>query len=453
MESIKKNPHQANPRNLALQVLSQVIADGAYANLALGANLQKVDISAADRALTTKLVYGVLREQGLLDYILEQFLRTPLDKLPLKILLCLRLGLYQFWCMDKIPAAAAINESVKLAKKYGHKGTAGLVNGVLRNIERSRDSIKLPTREDDPVLYLSVCYSHPRWLVEMWLRDFGFEVTEAICRHDNQSVGFSLRVNSLKTDREDILARLRSSGMQAQPGEFAPEAILITDNARIEVKELINAGLVYPQHQSSMLVAHALAPRPGSRVIDLCAAPGGKTTHIAQLMQNQGEIRAFDLHPHKVKLIEDNCQRLGIDIVRAAAGDSRRPPAELQNWADYVLADVPCSGLGVLCSRPDARWHKKPAEIEALAEVAAEILDAAAGLVKVGGVLLFSTCTLTRRENEDNAEAFLQRHPEFEPEAIFAPEPLLYENKAFWRIMPNLHHMDGFFLARFRRKN
>ena len=452
-KKVNNAPKQGNPRDLALKVLQQVAEDGAYANLALSAQLERSGLNAADRRLATRLVYGVLREQALLDHILLQFLRggKGFNKLPLKIKICLRLGLYQLWRMDKIPVSAAINESVKLAKKHGHQGTAGLVNAVLRNIDRSRDEVKLPTKESDPAEYLSVCYSHPRWLVDMWLDEFGYEVTEALCRHDNAAEELCLRVNTLRTTRDELTERLNAAGMQAEPGKYAPEALLVTESARAELQNIIDEGLVYPQHQSSMLAAHALNPQPGSRVVDLCAAPGGKTTHLAQLMENKGEIRGFDLHPHKIKLIEDNCRRLGIDIVKAAAGDSRKPPKELNGWADYVLADVPCSGLGVLRTRPDARWQKQPEEVNELAVIAAEILDAAAKIVKPGGVLLFSTCTVTHKENAENARAFLARHPEFEPEALAGILAPWADGDAFLRIMPHLHGLDGFFLARFRR--
>lgn len=442
-----------NPREAALLVLHQVAKEGAYANLALNACLRRFVLNPLDKSLVTELVYGTLRRQGTLDYWLDSFLSRPLSKLPLWILLILRLGLYQLRYMDKIPPAAAINESVCLAKKYGHQGTAGLVNGVLRNVLRHPEKLIFPDAEEFPAQFISVCYSHPLWLVRRWLEEYGFDDTVALCEFDNRSAEFSLRVNTLKNNRETVLRRLETAGVDARAGRYTPETVLVGPTHNDTVQALLAEGRVYSQHQSSMLAAWALRPQPGSRVIDACAAPGGKTTHLAQLMENRGEIRAFDLFDHKVKLIQENCARLGIDIVRAARCDSRCLPEELDDWADYVLVDAPCSGLGVLRIRPDARWQKTEEQIPQLAALTGEILNCAARKVRVGGKILFSTCTVTKEENQDAVARFLREHQNFEAVAITGMPKMIFADTACWQILPQKHGLDGFFLAKFRRKS
>lgn len=447
----KQAANQANPRKVALNVLHKVAAEGAFANIALNAGLNAAELEPRDRGLVTELVYGTLRRQGTLDYILGLFLTKPLGKLPLWILLILRMGLYQMRYMDKIPDSAAINESVKLAKKFGHQGTAGLVNGILRNIARRPEKIVFPDPEQNPAEYISAFHSHPLWLVERWLAEYGFEDTVKLCEYNNGSPELSLRCNTLKTDPEKLIAALKADGVQAVREEFARESVLAEGAKGYVLGKYIAKGLVYPQHQSSMLPALALAPAPGSRVIDTCAAPGGKTTHLAQLMNNSGEIRAFDIFDHKVDLIRSNCGRLGIDIVKAAVADSRNLPGELDDWADYVLVDAPCSGLGVLRIRPDARWQKSAESIGELAEISYDILKCAARKVKAGGYLLFSTCTVTHEENQDVAERFLREHENFQPVAITDMPKMLYEDAWSWQVLPQKHGIDGFFLAKFQR--
>ena len=440
-----------NPREVALLVLHKVENEGAFSNLALNGELQKRNLTPLDKGLATELVYGTLRNQGEIDYILSLFLTKPLSKLPLWILLILRLGLYQMRHMDKIPDSAAINESVKLAKKYGHQGTAGLVNGTLRNILRNPEKIVFPDRSENPALHLSVCYSHPLWLIERWLREYGFDAAEKLCAYNNSGSKLSLRTNTLKIQRQKLLDFFASQGIAAEASRFTEEGILTENAKNPAVLAVINKGLAYPQHESSMLAALALAPKPGSNVLDTCSAPGGKTTHLAQLMNNQGCIKAFDIHEHKIALIEANCKRLGIDIVEAAAADSRNLTAVADGWADYALVDAPCSGLGVLRIRPDARWQKSAESINELADIAYGILRCAAKKVKVGGKILFSTCTITHEENIDNINRFLREHDNYRLVPIGGMPKQIFENEACWQILPQKHNLDGFFLAKLER--
>jgi 16S rRNA (cytosine967-C5)-methyltransferase len=452
---MKKNSKQdrvvKNPRENALLILYKVEKEGAYSNIALNSQLKKSDMSALDKGLTTEIVYGTLRNQGTIDYILGLFLSKPLKKLPVWILLILRMGVYQLRYMDKIPVAAAINESVNLAKKYGHQGTAGLVNATLRNIVRHPDKIIFPDSKNDPARYISVVYSHPLWLVERWLKEYGFNDTVKFCEYNNSTPEFSLRINTLKTTPEKIKSFFDKNGIVSEISKYTKDSICIGSAKKSIIMGLIDQGFLYPQHISSMLAALALSPTADSHVIDACAAPGGKTTHLAQIMGNKGEIRAFDIFEHKAKLIDNNCKRMGINIVKAEVCDSRQLPTDLDDWADFALVDAPCSGLGVLRIRPDARWQKTPESITELADIAYDILDCVAQKVKVGGKILFSTCTVTHEENIDTINRFLKEHKNYQLIPITDMPYMLFDNEACWQILPQVHNLDGFFLAKMQR--
>ncbi len=446
------NVKSENARMVALQVLHSVASDGAYSNIALSAALQKSNLSAADRGLATELVYGTLRMQGTIDYCLGQLAKKPISSLPLWILLILRMGAYQLLFMDRIPPSAAINESVKLAKKKGHPGTVGLTNGMLRNLDRGRENLTFPNKDRHPAEHLAYKYSHPLWLAEKWVADYGFEAALEFCKFNNTPSDFTLRVNFLDTTRDELLADMAAAGIEAEPlklgdVEILPEAIVVKKG---NPQKFIAEGLAYPQQFSSMLAAHVLSPTIGANVIDACAAPGGKTTHLAQLMEDKGEIRAFDIHEHKAKLIMDNARRLRLESITASVGDSRKLPEELVDWADFALVDAPCSGLGVLRTRPDARWQKSAETCAEMAEISFAILESVADKVKVGGVVLYSTCTVDFMENQGNVEKFLAKHSNYKLVPIeVCPE--LFEGKSMVQLLPQIHGTDGFFFARMMR--
>jgi len=282
------------------------------------------------------------------------------------------------------------------------------------------------------------------------------EDTIELCKYDNAPANFCLRINTLKSSREDVLALCEKSVLVAKPGLFAPESIYLFGLLGLEKSQIFQQGLVQPQDESSMLAALALCPSPGAKVLDLCAAPGGKTTHLAQLMKNQGRINAFDIHPHKIGLIKENCRRLGITIVDAKVQDATRLPEALRDWADYVLVDAPCSGLGVLGRRPDSRWHKEPSLIKEMAVLGSQILAEAAKTVRPGGVLLYSTCTIGPEENQQVIENFLQNQPGWHLTELPTYAAMNETDKqaakcGMWQILPQVHGMDGFFMARLVR--
>ncbi|NLI11258.1 MAG: 16S rRNA (cytosine(967)-C(5))-methyltransferase RsmB, partial [Peptococcaceae bacterium] len=331
------------------------------------------------------------------------------------------------------------------------------VNGVLRNISRRKAGIAYPPLAENPARHITLKYSHPLWLVERWLEEFGAEDTISLCQANNKPAPNTVRANTLRVTRRELAESLQEEGLTVRETALAPEGLKIEGFFSVGSLASFKQGLFQVQDESSMLAGRALAPAPGSAVLDACGAPGGKTTHLAQLMGNRGEILAVDVHPHKLELIRENSDRLGIAIIKTMAGDARKLHEGFTNYADFVLVDAPCSGLGVLRRRPDARWRKEAGQIAELVVLQAEILDAAARCVKPCGVLVYSTCTITREENLGQVESFLSRHPDFKLDDLtgLLPGELDYDSslsRGYVQILPGWHEMDGFFIARMRKK-
>ncbi len=446
----------ARARQVALEVLTRVIEHDAYANLALQQVLGAQPIAPADKALVTELVYGTLKQRLTVDWHLQSFLSKPLNTLPTAVQHILRLGAYQLLYLDRIPARAAINEAVNQVKKSGFAGLSGMVNAVLRNLERNKHNLALPDQEQEPAKYLSVAYSHPQWMVERWLKRWQFDATRSLCSSNNLPAPVWLRTNTLRISRDELAARLAQAGVDVRPGEKAPESLEIKNFTGVEQLAAFQAGFCTVQDESSMLVAHVLAPQAGELIVDACAAPGGKTTHIAQLMQDEGEIRAFEIHPHKLSLIEGTAKRLGITIIGAALGDVTRLSELFAGPADRVLVDAPCSGLGVLRRKSDARWKKHPQDILELQQLQLQILRQAGKLVKPGGTLVYSTCTIEPEENFEVIKAFRREFADFVPVDLNTVLPFSLEREAdrhmaakgYIQLLPHVHGTDGFFIAR-----
>lgn len=439
-------------------VLRAVEEKDAYANLALNQVLERYQPDKKERAFTTMLTYGVLRTRDTLDWILGHFIKN-LNAQTIILRNILRLGAYQLLYMDRVPPSAACNEGAEMARRYGHKGAVKFVNGVLRNVSRQGRAIKFPAMEDGPVKHIALRYSHPKWMIEDWLKRFGLEDTLAVCEANNLAAPSTIRTNTLKLTRDELMSRLRQEGVTVRETAYATEGLVIDEYFSINRIAAFRDGLFQVQDESSMLAGRALNPAAGARVLDACSAPGGKTTHLAELMDNCGEILAVDLHPHKLEMIEDNCRRLGVGIVRTLAADAANLPDSLREWADFVLVDAPCSGLGVLRRRPDARWRKDMSQPDALARLQGSILDGAARSLKPGGLLVYSTCTVTHQENLGQVNDFLNRRQEFALEDLSpylpAALPIVTGDtlgSGFLQILPGAHGMDGFFIARLRKK-
>lgn len=438
-------------REAALRTLVAMDHQKAWSDGHLKKTIQEEHLDRRDAALATRLCFGVLQNRMLLDHYLQQYSTMKLTKMESKVRNSLRLGLYQMLFLTKIPVSAAVSESVALTKKLCKNPRAGgMVNGILRNLARHLDA--LPTLDrSDPMAYLALLYSHPQWLVEAWGARLGEEELEDLLRFDNSEPPVTVQVNTCRFQTQEVAETLRREGMGVAPHPWLAGCLLLTATGDLTRSEGWQLGMFYPQDPAARLAVLAAGLSPGDRVLDACAAPGGKSFAAAMAMGDQGEIRACDLHPHKKALIQAGAERLGLQSVTAQVADGRKPR---KGWAaafDAVLADVPCSGLGVLRKKPEIRY-KDPKELEDLPQIQGEILANVAGYVRPGGVLLYSTCTLRREENEEVVQAFLAGHPEFHREAFRLPGPLGLVEAGECTLWPQRLETDGFFLARLRKE-
>ncbi len=447
-----KKIKKTSARQIALDIICSVLNSGAYANIALKKALRINICDDRDRRFITELVYGTIKAKGTLDWLLSQLSSRPVNKIDAVILNILRMGLYQIFYLDKVPDSAACNESTGLARACSHIGTARFVNGILRSAVRSKDagSIVFPSEAENPVLNLALTEFHPEWLVKRWAGKLGLEDTKALCRYNNLPPQLTMRTNTLKTTRAELLDNLKAAGFEAEASSWCEEGIVCTKTAGLNSFMEQYPDSFYMQDESSMLVGHVVNPQPGATALDLCAAPGGKTTHLAQLMQNRGKIYACDIHSHKIKLIEENAGRLGIDIIEAALQDAAQVKPEWEAMADYVLVDAPCSGLGVLRRRAEARWRKSKKDLKLFAPLQAAILQNAARYVKPGGRLVYSTCTLEEAENNMVTAAFLAANPDFEYAGFRHPQTGETVNEL--QLWPQRDNVDGFYICSMRRK-
>lgn len=420
-------------RLAATKIIYDVATNGAYSNVALAQMLRQEKFNDLDRKFCTELVYGTVKAGASLDWKLAKYLSRPLNKVDAKILAVLRVGLYQVFFLDRVPNSAAVNESVELAKKFCGLGASKFVNGVMRSAVREPHKSDFPTSDDLQSLALRTF--HPLWLVELFVEEFGLDATKQLLDFDNTEPPLCLRVNYLKTTREKILDTLNKFGIQAEPSTLAPEGIICIGHGALDKFQPLRAGLCQVQDESSMTVARLLNPKAGEFVIDCCAAPGGKSTHLAELMNNRGRIIAADIYETKLEHVKQNAERLGIKIIEPLLMDARELGDKFPTQADKVLVDAPCSGLGVLRRKADVRWRKTSDELKDLPTLQEEILSSAAKTLKHGGALVYSTCTITRRENQEVVKKFLSAHEDFE----------LVEMKTF---LPHVTNTDGFFAAK-----
>jgi len=441
------------PRAICLDILNRIEEADLHPDRLLTDSFKRYRyLTSLDRAFLTELTYGVIRWRGKLDWVIHHFSKIPLEKIELETLNILRLGLYQVLFLSRTPSSAAVNESVELAKRIRGKGGAGFVNAVLRSAIRQKDEIRHPDIVEDPALHISVAQSHPLWLVQRWIKEMGVEETLKICTFNNQISSLALRTNTVKLNQKELIEKLRGVELKPFPTTFSEEGIVLQDPPPTSELPFIKEGLYIIQDEASQLVTSILDPKPGERILDACAAPGGKTTHMAQKMEDRGEIYALDLSKGKLDLIEEMCQRLGIKIVRTIKTNAAQPlPIPKGMRFDRILADVPCSGFGTLRKNPDLKWRRGEKDIKRLSELQFSILSNLSVYVKEGGVLIYSTCTVFHEENEDGVEKFLEEHPEFELGRIdkVLPEKChpFIQNRYF-KTFPPEDEMDGFFVAR-----
>ena len=400
-----------NGREAAFLALIKFERGKTYINLALNEVFSKNDVSELERSFATELTYGCLKNRLLLDYVISRFSKIKIRKMSAQVRAILEIGAFQIIKLDRVPDSAACDESVKLARKFAGR-SRGFVNGVLRSLCRGKNNIAYPDRADDEAEYLSVMFSFPKWMVERFISDYGTETCEKILAAANEAHPPYIRQNRLKK-RDNFIELLKADGIEAEPDPEIEGCLKVYGSLNISKSDTYKNGLYTIQNRSSQSAALALEPKPGMFVIDMCAAPGGKTTHIAELIDNRGEIRAFDVHEHKIGLINAAAERLGIDIIKAEARDASVADSELIGKADRVLLDAPCSGLGVIHSKPDIRWTRKDSDIDELVKIQRKLLDAAAKYVKRGGIMVYSTCTILKAENERQTEWFTDKHRDF----------------------------------------
>ncbi len=442
---------EISAREVALEIICRVHESKSYANLLLPKVLDRSSLSKRDKAFVTELTYGTLRRQGTLDWLLAQFSSRDLSKIPPKALDILRLGCYQLIFLTKVPARAACFESVELAKKFFHSGMAAFVNGLLRTVNRKKKELPWPDYEEDPLSFISIRFSHPMWLVKIWVENFGLEETRKLCEANNRRPRIGVRTNTLKISRDDLLKTLLDQGLKVKKSSFTSEGLVMQEPRDVSALPPFKEGLFFVQDEGSMVVSYVVSPQEGEVILDSCAAPGGKTTHLAQIMRDKGRIIAVDTSRSRLNLIEENVKRLGINMVEMVRGDATELDSILTEQVDKVLVDAPCSGLGVLARRPDARWQKAPEQIERLSILQSKLLDSAAPFVKKGGVLVYSVCTITHQEGIEVIEGFLQSHPEFilDDAVPHLPASLRCEEPYKWvQLLPHKHGTDGLFIAR-----
>ena len=444
-----------SPRRAVYEILQRV-ADGAFADVMLDTILDRSKLEARDRRLVTELVYGILRLQGRVDFALTQFCNQPLKRLQPEVLWLLRLGTYQLLELDRVPAHAAVNSTVELARELQLEPAVGFINGVLRSVDRGKADIPWPVPEKIKPYLQHVC-SQPIWLSKEVMRQLPNAEARALGESLAGPPPLTLRINSLKTNREDFLNALAEVGHQAHPSSFAPEGVTV-DRRGEEPLSGDAEGWYQVQDEASILIAHLLDVHPGQRILDACAAPGGKTTHLAALTGNQAEILALDKYPRRVEMIELGAQRLGCSSIVAQQWDLTEPPDFLEDQSfDRILLDAPCSGLGVLRRNPEGRWNKSSVNLRELAILQRQLLESIVPLVKSGGKLLYSVCTFSHGETDAVIDDFLADHPEFELERL--GEQLssdwadLFTDKGTLRSYPHRHGgMDAFFAARLQRR-
>ncbi|AOY77369.1 16S rRNA (cytosine(967)-C(5))-methyltransferase RsmB [Clostridium formicaceticum] len=444
-----------NARESALKVLHKIDVEKAYSNIALNHEIKHGQYTKLDRNFITELVYGTLENCIFIDYILQQFSTTKLNKMDTWTLNLLRLSIYQIFFLDKVPDFAAVNESVNLSKKYC-KRASGFINGVLRSIIRNKESIKMPNKEKELAKYLSIKYSHPKWMVERFLKYFSEDFTEGLLKSNNETPKLCIRVNILKTNVEEVVQLLLENEIKVEKSPFISEALMVEGGfSELEVLDIYKKGLIHIQDFSSMLAAKILDPKENQFVIDVCSAPGGKTTHIAQLMKNKGRVLARDIHSHKLNLIEKNAKRLNIDIIEVEKFNGKDLDHQLLNAADKVLVDAPCSGLGIIRRKPEIKYRKEADDIRVITEMQLKILINASKYVKTGGELLYSTCTIDPNENDKVIEKFLNLSSDYEVINISQQYgrmlPGNHKEKMI-QLYPNIHGTDGFFICKLRKK-
>lgn len=437
-------------RELILEILLDIDQNKAYSNLSIQKHLD-LEENFKDENFVRELVYGVIENQIYLDYIIRKNSKVRLKKIHPNVLNLLRMGIYQLLFMDKVPDRASIYETVELAKSYANKGSVGYINGLLRNVSRDKEGA-LKISANNKLEYISIKTSHPLWLVENIANQYGEDFAMEFCQYNNTKPKLNIRVNSLKTNRESLKARLEDKGLLVSEGKYSNYTLIIENPSRITQLDEFKEGLFTIQDESSSLVAQVMDIEDNMTVIDLCSAPGGKTSHIGERLNNTGRILAFDIHRNKLDLIRSTAYRLGIKNIVLGENDGSVYNEKLDSLGDIVLLDVPCSGLGIMRRKPDIKLNKEETDIIKLNKIQKDILKNGARYVKSGGQLVYSTCTIDKRENIDIIKWFLSENKDFNLVSIggklASEDGLNHLNQGYLDLYPHVNGTDGFFIAK-----
>lgn len=441
-------------RNSILDLLIRTEKDQGFSHLLIDHEIKSKRMSSKDEKLLTEVVYGTLQRKITLDFFIDYYMNSK-KKLDLWVRMLLRMSIYQMVYLDKVPDHAVIHEAVEIAKKRGHKGIAGFVNGILRNIQRNGIPDSAVIKDD--AKRLSIETSHPEWLIKRWISEYGYETTKKMCEENISKRSQSVRIQPLKITREKAIETLSELGFVVEPSILSEQGMIVK-KGNILTTDLFKNGFLTIQDQSSMLVGEMLDVKPNMKVLDSCSAPGGKATHIAEKMENVGSVYAYDLHKKKVNLIDEKALTLDLSIIHANQADAKKlgEVHEPESF-DRILVDAPCSGLGVMRGKPEIKYNKKEEDINNLSKVQLEILNSVSPLLKMGGLLIYSTCTVDTAENENVVQAFLRSHPNFKVDETFFND-LPNETKGLtgiseygFQLFPQDFQTDGFFLTRLKK--
>lgn len=438
-----------NARRLAFKTLYDIERNKNYSNISINKNFKDIDISDQEKGLATELIYGVIENKYYLNYIIDKLSKIKSKKMSTYVKISLWLGIYQILFLDSIKDHAAVNESVALIKKYDKK-SSGFVNAILRNVIRNKENI-MEIDKKDIVEYLSIKYSYNQWLIRKWIEEFGQEFTEDLLEANSEKPNLYIRANTLKINRDELINKLREQGIDCNKVNGIDEAIIVKNLKNIENNKLFKEGYFTVQDISSMLVGKVANPKEEKLVLDVCSAPGGKTTHLGTIMKNTGQVISRDIFDHKLKLINNTVKRLGLKNIKVENFDALNIDENSIDKFDYVICDVPCSGMGIIKRKPEIKF-KKEEEIKDLPIIQKKILNNASKYVKLGGNLIYSTCTIHDEENINIVKEFLNINDNFELVPIDEVNvDLDNQDKGYIKIYPNIHGMDGFFIAKLKR--
>jgi 16S rRNA (cytosine967-C5)-methyltransferase len=446
------------PRDLALLVLNRLSRESGHPRAVLDEVFHRnAHLNPRDRAFINQLVQGVLRWRLRLDWVIEHVSDAPLKRITSEVLNVLRLALFQMFFLDRVPTSAAVNEAVEQVKESGPRHVIAFVNAILRNAARQRESIPYPDPVKERPRYLSVFHSYPLWLVEKWIEQWGAAFTERLLAAGNRVPTLNVRANQIKLDRDQLIVRLAEEGVAGVACNYSPVGIVLENfRGRVDALRSFREGLFQVQDEAAQIVSQCMAPQAAEAVIDICAGLGGKTTHLAELMMDQGVVLSLDNDPGRLIMLSMNARRLGIKgIVPVAADATRCLESLFPRGFDKIVVDAPCSGLGVLARHPDGKWNRNAGDIRRLRRIQIDMLRQAAPILRQGGKLLFAACTLSREENEDVVDSLLACHKDIVLQDLRDYGPVwvrpLIDDRGFLKTFPHIHHMDGFFAALFTR--